>query len=167
MYFATEENEQKGELCLRVLSYPSLWLVTGGVYMNETFHVVRDEQGIRGEYWDTHVALRITSIAKWDVAAHITLFRSKGGGLTQEKRVKIDGLMPTLAEELSVQARHPGVEFTRCEWHGNICQLVLQPSTPFCTALNGARSQVIQLCAIPCKQICFHVTIDAARGRWV
>ena len=98
MYYATEENRQKDELCLRVLSYPSLALITGGVYMNETFHVVRDEQGIRGEYWDTHVALRITSIAMWDVVAHITLFRSKGGGLTEEKRANTNSLMPTLAE---------------------------------------------------------------------
>ena len=132
--------------------------------MHETFHIARGEQGIKGEYWDTHVALRITSIAMWDVAAHITLFRSKGGGLTQEKRMKIGGLLPRLSEKLSVQARYPGVGFTGCEWHGNLCQLALQPSDPFCKALNGARSQLIQLCAIRCKQICFHVSIEAAGG---
>ena len=113
-------------------------------------------------------ALRMTSIGMWDVAAHLTLFRSKGCGITQEKRMKIDDLLPRLYEKLIVGARHhPGVEFTRCEWHGNLCQLVLQPSTPFCTALNGARSQVIQLCAIPCKQICFFMlpsTLQEAFG---
>ena len=122
MYYVAEENEQKDELCLRVLSYPSLWLVTGGVYMNETFHVAGHEQGIRGEYWDTHVALRITSIGMWDVVAHLTLFRSKGCGITQEKRMKIDVLLPRLSEKLRVEARHhPCVEFTGCEWHGNLC----------------------------------------------
>ena len=38
LYYATEENEQKDELCLRVLSYRSLGLVTCGVYMNERIH---------------------------------------------------------------------------------------------------------------------------------
>ena len=47
MYYFSEDNEKKDDLCQQVLTVPLPWLSIRGVYMTERFYDVFDGQGSR------------------------------------------------------------------------------------------------------------------------